>query len=286
MRADRQAASDQAGTAKPVPRIATVSTQGSLLTVKIALPHFRKTPPLKRGKVMGFTRPARLRMLKTIAMIDWRNVGKSLLITLTYPNERMDRTFSERTRDRNNFLLGLERELGKQLVALWRMEWQVRKSGERQGEVAPHFHLVVLGSGYIDWRLIRKLWARCLAWDGYLATDVRSTQNGLHAARYAAKYAAKQEDLSSLDYASYLRIAGRSWGIARKPSIPWATEHVFEECKPEHINRAMDLASRLLGRHYLGSFFALTELAFVHFKEILGPDRFVLDYTGDPWQAT
>lgn len=263
------------------PPLARITCQGTLLQVSLSLPHFRKEPPKKRKAVFGFSRPARLRMLKTIATIDWKNVGKSVMITLTYPDARGDRTHAERTRDRNVFLLALEREVGHTFPVLWRTEWKVRQSGERKGEIIPHMHLIALGVPYIDWRNLRKLWARTLEWDGYVATDIFATKNGNHAARYAAKYAAKSEVLDSLDYASYLRMDGRHWGLTRKGNVKWAREHHFEDAKREHVERAMEVASQLLGRHYVGSFFALTALATVFFKKIVGPIKWLLDYFED-----
>lgn len=252
------------------PTLATVTLQGTLLQVIVNLPHYRKEPPKRRRAIVGFTRPARLRMLKTIARIDWRNVGRSLLITLTYPDDLTDRTYKERSADRTKFMMGLEVIVGRPLAGLWRTEWVTRKSGAREGQLAPHHHIVVMRCAWVDWREVRHLWARTIGWQGYVATNVRGTFNGEHAARYAAKYAAKAEVVSSLDYASYLQMTGRHWGMMRKPLIPWAKEHNFTDCAREHIERAMEVAAQLLGRSYVGSFFALTKLAEAFYRRILG----------------
>jgi len=159
-------------------------------------------------------------MLKFIATIDWRRAGQVLMVTLTYPDEIADRVPAKRTTDRGLFLRVVEAYFGCPMPVLWRMEWQERKSGAYKGKLLPHFHLVVFGIPFMDWRVIRGAWAKVLDWDGPLATDVRKSREGAKAAIYVAKYCGKVLRASCLDNGSYLNRGGRSWGMCRATLIP------------------------------------------------------------------
>lgn len=170
-----------------------------------------------------------------VAQIAWTRVGKSLFITLTYPDECIGRTAEQRTMDRHRFLRDMENHLGKEIGVVWRVEWQARKSGKMKGTMVPHVHLIAFGCGFIHWKVIRKLWRAVLAVDGPLATDVQRIKGGRDVGKYVTKYCAKLPDKPSLDNASYLNTTGRHWGVHRKYLIPWSDRFVMKFLSPDEI---------------------------------------------------
>jgi hypothetical protein len=198
-----------------------VRWQGELLQITYSGFTYAKIPKCGRGKVKGFSRAARLRMLKTVAAIDWRKVNGGLFITLTYPDSVADRTASTRNVDRHRFLRYMEKHLQRKVGALWRLELLPRKSGERKDQISPHFHFMVFGATFIPHEIVRGWWRSVLHVEGHLCTDVRKMNDGKHAGKYIAKYAAKAQS-PSLDDATYLNtLAGRFWGIHRRELVPF-----------------------------------------------------------------
>jgi len=170
--------------------------------------------------VNGFSRAARLRLLKEIAVIDWRNAGRCLFLTLTYPDEVGKCSYKERTTQRHLVMRRIEKYLGRKVSCLWRVEWQDRKSGSRKGELMPHLHILLFGVDYLPWAHLRQWWREVLGHGGPIHTFVQLIEGAEGTARYAAKYAAKDSS-SSLVNAAYLDGAfGRSWGMTRKNGIP------------------------------------------------------------------
>jgi len=201
--------------------------QGGLLEITYVKQQKEFRMPGRRRTVSGFSPAARLRMLRTVATVQWERVKASLFITLTYPDSVCRRTSDERNRDRYQFLRSMERYLGKEVGALWRIEWQKRKSGALKGTTVPHVHLIVFGIGYIPYQKIREWWRAVLHVDGALATDVQKIKGGKMVARYVSKYCAKLPEERSLDNASYVNTHGRHWGIHRKDKIPFSERWVI-----------------------------------------------------------
>lgn len=179
-----------------------------------------------RGVVREFTRYARMRMLKMINRIAWDDVGKSLLITLTYPDQFHTLDYSDRSMHRAWFHRELEKELGREVSVIWRIEWLPRKSGPRQGFIHPHFHLIVLGVNYVHHQTVRKIWRRVLKVEGPLATDVRQIKGVEGAVRYVCKYLSKPLSLDIGAYRNIGAVSGRHWGILRPSKIPWCNDLV------------------------------------------------------------
>lgn len=251
--------------------------QGELLKVRRVHNWVSQAAPPKRQVIRGFSRQSRIRLLQTISRIDWKKVGESVLVTLTYPDSVKDKTYAQRTQDRNLWLRYMEGFWGRDVATLWRIEWKERKSGDCQGQLAPHIHLIPFGVRFIPWQDVRKWWRSILKVKGPLSTDIRRTNSGEHTARYAAKYSAKEASVGSLDNESYLDMTGRAWNITRRKLIPWAPEHGVAALTPEQLERAMQIAGQLLGKEYLGGFFAMTAGAKVLFCQILGIPEKALD---------
>jgi len=201
--------------------------QGELLELSYVRGIREKRLPGKRGKIMGFTRAARLRMLRSIACIDWEAIPKSVFITLTYPDQCANRTMRERARDRYLFMRTMENHLERKVGAIWRVEWQARKSGAKKGTLVPHVHVIVFNCRFISKEVVRDGWQRALNVDGPTITWIDGMQNGPKTAKYIAKYCAKPVEASVLDNASYLNSFGRHWGIHRRDQIPWCNRWVI-----------------------------------------------------------
>jgi hypothetical protein len=164
-----------------------------------------------RGLITEFSRGSRRRLMNRLAVIDQRRAGLPAFGSLTYPDESLP--VDERTvkRHLNALRSAFVRKYGKRPV-LWRRETQVRKSGERIGEKAPHVHVLtwgieptehdrrwladtwsrIVGSGSEKHWLVTfhpKSWFMPESWRGTLA--------------YVSKYCAKVSDEVC---------CGRSWG--------------------------------------------------------------------------
>lgn len=128
----------------------------------------------------------------------------------------------DRTRDRTLFMRSLEKHLGRKVGALWRLEWEERKSGKRLGCLTAHLHLIVFNVRFIEKDVIRACWRRVLHAVGPLMTWIDGIDSGRKKARYVSKYCSKLPDSSVLDNASYLDSVGRHWGVMRRGLVPFA----------------------------------------------------------------
>ena len=216
--------------------------KGDLLEITY-LPHTVKSNHHRtRGTIKGFTQSARLRMLKTVATVEWARVKRAVFITLTYPDSHADRSMQQRTRDRYLFLRSMEKHLGNKVGVLWRVEWQPRKSGARKGQLTAHMHLIAFGVSFIDKEVVRQCWRDVLDADGPVVTWIEGMKDGRKVARYVSKYCAKKVENDVLDNASYLNSLGRHWGMCRRELIPWAERFHVPYLDAKDIHLAENLA--------------------------------------------
>ncbi len=217
-----------------------------------------------RGKVQGFSKASRLRMLKRIAVLDWDRGAPWVLISLTYPDDRADRSYRERTRDRYLFHRYMEKYLGKKVGMMWRVEVKPRLTGQHKGKYVTHMHMVVAGVQFIPWQLVRKWWRTILDVEGPLCTDIRRA-GGETAAWYAAKYAAKKQVVCSLDNAAYLNnLLGRAWGLTRASALPWCpteTWHGVPELTAKELRKIASHLMRDYNPEFGGSFTVFGDVA-------------------------
>jgi len=216
--------------------------QGELIEITYIKRYKRKFVPKRRGKIKGFTKGARLRMLRMIASIKWESVRHGLFITLTYPDSCAERTIRERSTDKYLFMRYIEKHLGKKVGAIWRLEWEVRKSGSRKGQLIAHYHLIVFGIRYIPKEVIRSFWRCVLRADGPLMTWVDGVTTGRKLARYVGKYCSKLPDPSVLDNSTYLNSEGRHWGMHRRSLIPFSARVVIPYLTEHECNLMENLA--------------------------------------------
>ena len=207
--------------------------------------HGRVTPSSKRGKVVGFSRRSRKRLLDVTARL--RNT-QCLFVTLTYGQNFPD--CNDAKQHLRNFLKRFSRQFPG-AAAIWRLELQDRG--------APHFHLIVFHK-FIPKQWVKEAWGGVIGvqyWDWSSGverlpfTRVEKIVNRKHLRRYVSKYVAKATDIPlaigegvgggeavgdegegfdlpkavgegvGFNAMPYLT-AGRVWGISGKEFLPFA----------------------------------------------------------------
>lgn len=105
----------------------------------------------RRGLCRGFSFSSRRRMLGRVNEVS-AAAPMPCFVTLTFPDSVFDDDAGRFAKTAklclDTFFKRLHR-VAPQAAALWRLEWQARKSGEHEGKLVPHFHLLVWG---LEWR--------------------------------------------------------------------------------------------------------------------------------------
>lgn len=105
----------------------------------------------RRGLCRGFSFSSRRRMLGRVNEVSVA-APMPCFVTLTFPDAVFDDDASRFAKTAklclDTFFKRLRR-VAPQAAALWRLEWQSRKSGLHEGKLVPHFHLLVWG---LEWR--------------------------------------------------------------------------------------------------------------------------------------
>lgn len=181
----------------------------------ISRSHLHKKPPnsTQRGTVTEFSKRSRVRMMREIAKI--RDMSNGYFVTLTYPgrwnlHEQVPKQHLSAIRKR------LERKFPLS-GTIWRLELKKRKTGASMGQIVPHFHLVIFGTGVKKKELIKWMSEN---WNDIVdpedkdhlkaGTNVRRIKNRRHVMAYVSKYIAKHE--SDEDRGAW----GRRWGMFGK----------------------------------------------------------------------
>lgn len=219
-----------------------VRVQGNCVEVSHYTKHIVSPPPVKRDVVKNFSPAARMRMLRYTAKVDWVRVGKSVFITLTYPDSHVNCDYKQRTIHRSMFARALEEHLGCRVSAIWRVEWLPRRSGAYKGYIVPHWHMIACGIPFVQHQMIRQIWRNVLHAAGPLATDVREIKGVDGAARYLCKYMAKSSSLDNGAYLNGLTATGRHWGVLRPAGIPKHKRRVHVELFEDEIEKVKDVA--------------------------------------------
>ena len=204
-----------------------VVIQGELLIWKTINPIKTKDEMRLRGDVKVFSAQSRFRLLKLIARIQWSNVDKCLMVTLTFPDQYGIVDKDTMNGYRYLFHRRMEYILKKNICVIWRIEQEIRKSGKRKGEVMPHLHLLLFGIPRIPYRIINDAWQRAIGWNEYVRTDICRAKNGVMAAKYCAKYCAKEVSASLVNKTYLNTYTGRQWGVLRSELLPLAKKEVY-----------------------------------------------------------
>lgn len=163
-----------------------------------------------------------MRLLREINKVDWQHVGKSVMATVTYPDECVSESYKVRSQHRYLLLRHLEKHLGRKVSTIWRQEWKIRKSGARVGQLVSHVHYLIPGLSSLCKYAWRGMWSSVLHRVGALCTDVTEIGDGDNGARYLAKYVSKSESLDISAYRNNGVQIGRHWGITRKRLLTYA----------------------------------------------------------------
>ena len=239
-----------------------VTIRGQFLKWKVNDDYFHPPVRRKRNAVWEFSRASRLRIMCYMASLNWKLCYPASFITLTYPDLDHFPYKKERNQHRHEFWRYVETYLGRQVPAIWRVEYPVRKSGKWEGKSYPHYHLMAFGVKWIPWQKVREFWGKALNHDGKLVTEIRRIQNERKAGHYTSKYTAKRSESSLVNVAYLNNDSGRHWGIHRKNLLPLHAERVVEnpECRRMALARKIALEGRT----------QLNEWGYESFK-LLGP---------------
>jgi hypothetical protein len=188
----------------------------------------------KRGKVGGFSRAARRRLLELLASLN-RNALPflPLFLTLTYPGE-YSLNPADWKRDLDVFLKRLRRAY-PDAAAVWKLEPQKRG--------APHYHLLVFGVEQIPHSWLRQAWYEVVgsgdARHLLAGTRVERVKSWRGVMSYAAKYLGKVETMA--EWPDYV---GRWWGVSGRGLLPILLY-------TQYLGRGAFYAFRRVMYHYL-----------------------------------
>lgn len=168
-----------------------------------------------RGLVTKFSRSSRRRMQQKLAKV--RGLTWGYFATLTYP-DKFPQEPDVWHRDLKVVIQRLQR-LSWSSMGMWRLELKTRLSGEYEGWLAPHFHLLIFPTcpqNKPKLAVLRR-WLR-MAWydvahdgdahQGGAGTQIDPITSRRHAVNYVNKYAAKVEQSFSI-----IAPIGRHWGV-------------------------------------------------------------------------
>lgn len=223
--------------------------QGRCIEVTRKLLYSRFPDDNKRGPITTFTPESRMKMLRATARIDWKKVGKSVFVSLTYPDQHIERSYKERSKQRSLMARYIEKYADKKISLIWRCEWKARRSGMYKGMIVPHFHLIVCGVRYLPKALVRRWWRIVLGAKGPLCTDVRALKGEEGAARYLAKYLSKSDALDRAAYLNNPYSMGRHWGITRSKLIPRMPIDVDKPINGDELKFAQEEAKKVRQRY-------------------------------------
>lgn len=213
-----------------------VTMQGQSLRFKT--PCWR-LPPLKRSKrgiITEFSRKSRLRLLKRMAITDWKGIGESTFITLTYPDEVIHSVPTWRNMQRAHLMRKMEAYAGKHLCGVWRVEHKPRLSGHLTGNILPHIHLLVYDCPFIYWETFADWWGAIIGSEARPFVWMKRVPAGSAASFYVAKYCAKVDPPPLLENVPYLTRTGRHYGYMRSNEHPTCPEVVFPELDEDLIH--------------------------------------------------
>lgn len=163
-----------------------------------------------RGKVRGFSRSSRMRLLEMFNQLNaHETTAHPKFITLTYP-EDIAPEWKVAKAQLNTFLWYLEKRYGRHPL-VWRMEHQ------ENGSI--HFHIIYWYRPFVPYQVIRDLWDGLIC--NYVlpeqsaSTQVKGLTRWRQVAYYVAKYVAKRTPEGEADVAH-----GRHWGTRNWSLMP------------------------------------------------------------------
>ena len=204
-----------------------ISIFSNLLQVKSPF-KYKRTTKAKRGKISGFSRGSRFRLLKVLFSLT---VLPTHFLTLTYPkNFSVDARRWKRDLD----------VFSKALLRAFPKAWFVWKL-EPQKRGAPHFHLLgTFGTKVNFWYLC---WWLSFTWYRIVGsgdikhllagTQVKVPEGKTAIRKYVSKYVGKP--FSENDLPEAWRYPGRYWGIIGRQNFPKRELIYFSEFTVEEV---------------------------------------------------
>lgn len=186
--------------------VMTYSLGGSY--VKLTGSSFPAAEHGKRGKINGFSRASRKRLMDWLNAINRGAVAVALFVTLTYPSTWPE-TWQVWKRHLDTFLKRFKRQFPSASI-IWRLEFQKRG--------APHYHLLVFGVERVDTAWLSQAWYDIVgsgdAKHLQAGTQVQAVRDFRGVLAYASKYIGKPtDDDTDLD-------CGRVWGLIGREVLP------------------------------------------------------------------
>jgi len=224
----------------------------------------------QRSKVTGFSFNSRRRLMRILAQLK-----KSVLpcfVTLTYPDTWEGHSDPEAWKvTLKRFEARFRREYpGASYI--WRQEVIDRKSGERIGQLSPHFHLLIFGVSYAKLRSwVPVTWYEVVATgdDHHLeaGTQVSRVKSRRGLMSYASKAVGR---VMSGELAKMVQAeggsAGRWWGIVLRDNfIAWVSEvkeYALSELQAMLALRSFRKKAKIRSRDY-SSLFAFIDGAWL-----------------------
>ena len=195
-----------------------------------------------RGKVVGFTRESRRRLLRTIAQLD--RCILPLFVTLTYPG-RFSTNYKDWKRDLKVWSDRLRRAYdGASFI--WRLELQKRG--------APHFHLLLYGVPTVDQQI--KEWLSSSWYNVVRSGDINHLRAGtniqtIRTHRGTMAYSSKELGKITQTHLSetYSAGVGRWWGAYNRKSLPLLRSTSVELSEDQAV-RLLRIARRYANLRY------------------------------------
>jgi len=159
-----------------------------------------------------------------------------VFVTMTLPDGAWNKWQPRLTDLRHRFFRATEKHLQVKVPIVWRIEWEVRQSGRYQGQLRPHWHMMMPGVRWYDQCEATELLRPILKYGGVIDLKVERISSKKQAAVYIAKYVAKKSSLSSLDYVAYLSTVGRHWGVHRKKLLVMHPKKTYVDIPIESVN--------------------------------------------------
>lgn len=174
----------------------------------------------RRGKVIDFSQGSRRRCLNFAQTIDTTKPARFL--TLTYQGVQTDAIQAKKhLRALLKRIMRHCSKTGEEKIAFW---WRQ----ELQERGAIHFHVIMWGTGFIHWSVLRDWWAEIAGLDTSRPINIKIEYLDTHKKlfNYVSKYVAKRGS-SNLDSVTYLAAPGRCWGIEGREHVPLCEEFVL-----------------------------------------------------------
>lgn len=212
-----------------------------------------------KNPVTQFTAASRRNLMTKFMSLDASMWSNALFTTLTYHNKwPSGKNAKKHVRALYKRLCRfVEKYHGKKYKPsmFWRLEIKPRLSGEREGEIAPHFHLFWFDTPYVKKHIIKKWWRQITGDNSISQIDVKRLDSDRKAFNYVSKYAAKESDAdavykgqvdyddqvynpetgrfsdklprsgANLELTLYLADIGRYWGFEGGANLIWAQKN-------------------------------------------------------------